>query len=214
MERKVTNKMKNIRIYVDLDGVLVDWLGGACKTCKINEYNPVIRKKLKEGVSLESIIGEENMWSLIKEKGIDWWVGLKTLPWTYMLYDALCDFGYEVTMLSSPGNLYKYPETFGSACAGKALWVKNHFSDAKLVLTRDKEVCATPHPVSILIDDSVKKVEKFKEYGGLAFLWPNKYKIMDGEERAKELIEKIAGIIKNTEKAYEMVGKCVLVETQ
>lgn len=131
---------------------------------------------------------EEQMWDKIASIGASWWENLEKLPWADELVERMKRLG-EVAFLSSPGNLPKWPKSVPDAAKGKMLWVLKYFPDTPLILCHKKELCASPN--TILIDDSEKKVKSFISSGGKSFLWPNQYKIMDGETELDEIFEKI-----------------------
>lgn len=193
-------KNKNIRIFVDLDGVICNWLKGCCEVCGIDEKSKEFRDETKAGKEVPEIksnnLTDTQMWNKIVEIGSDWWRNLPALPWADELYCTLRDLSDDVAFLSSPGSLQQFPESVSLACKGKMEWISDYFPDAKVILSHSKYLCATPN--SILIDDSQKKIDKFIEYGGKAFLWPNQYKLMDGNvdldktlEELEEQIEKM-----------------------
>lgn len=176
-EKKDKNK---IRIFIDIDGVLADWLGKACETCGIDDNDSKIRDVLKDGGMLQDLrdyIKDENeMWQKIEKEGSDWWRDLELLPWAKKLYNEMDKLG-EVALLTSNGKITEYVDSAGSAAKGKCEWVKKHFNTNSLIIAHDKHFCASSN--TILIDDSPDKIEKFIEWGGHGFLWPNQYRLKD-----------------------------------
>jgi len=195
----IANKnKKNIRAFIDLDGVLSDWLKGCCEVCEIDAESKEFRDATKAGIEVPDIksnnITQAEMWDKIVEIGSSWWEKLDRLPWADELLDMVGKYG-EVAFLSSPGSLNKFPKSVAEACKGKMEWIYKHFKDVPVILCQAKYLCASPN--SILIDDSAKKVDEFIDYGGKAFLWPNQYKIMDGDVELDDVFEKLDSKIKN-----------------
>ena len=199
---KIENKnKKNICIKIDIDGVMSDWLKGCCEVCELDSNNEEFRSDTKAGIEVPDIksndITQKEMWGKIVEMGSSWWKDLDVLPWANDLIELANKYG-EVAFLSSPGNLNKFPESVAEACKGKMEWVYKYFKEIPVILCRDKHLCASSN--SILIDDSKVKVDKFIEYGGQSFHWPNQYKLMDGEvelnctfKKLEEKLKKMKG---------------------
>ena len=189
---------KKLRIFVDMDGVMSNWLKGCCEVCKIDSNSKEFRDATKDGIEVPDIksnnITQAEMWDKIVQIGSSWWKELDLLPWANKLHDMISKHG-EVAFLSSPGNLNKFPESVAEACKGKMEWIYKYFKDTPPILCQAKYLCASPN--SILIDDSAKKVDEFIEYGGKAFLWPNQYSLMDGEIDLDETLEELELKIKS-----------------
>lgn len=184
---------KKLKIFIDFDGVISDWLKAACESNGLDE-NKYKNQLKNSGVWLDHFIDEEKMWKNILKEGVDWWANLDLLPWAKKLVDTAQSFG-NVAFLTSPGNIYKHTEVASHAAAGKVLWANKHFKNIPLIIAHKKELLATYN--SILIDDSTEKIEKFEKSGGNVFLWPNQYKIIDDEsinDVLKELTDKLRSI--------------------
>ena len=185
------NKNKEIFIFLDIDGVIGNWLQNVCNTFDIDLNDEDLRNKLKNGEKIENYIegGEDKMWEEIDKKGSEWWEDMELFPWSRTLRNKLKKEGKVCLLTSPPRN----PE----ATVGKINWIKKHFKDTNnFLIGKNKYFCASPK--SILIDDSEKKINKFEEAGGNIFLWPNSLEILDGkvkiEELYKEVMEKIGKI--------------------
>ena len=113
-------------------------------------------------------------------------------PWADKLIKEMEELG-QVYILTSPGECT-------SAATGKMNWIKKHFPEyiTKFICTKDKWMCAAKN--RILIDDSEKKIRKFRERNGHAFLWPNDLKLLDGDIDVDETIEKLKAEIKEYKK--------------
>jgi 5'(3')-deoxyribonucleotidase len=160
-----------LKIYIDLDGVIYDWMSSALDVFKIDAKaadNRRILKTYHEG--LEMIKSKKEVFNKIESLGASYWENLKLFPWANTLYESLTGLG-EVTVLTSPGS-WTY------AGRGKMLALKRDFEIKNFILAKKKEVCAAPD--CILIDDKKKNVTRFREAGGWAYLWPNSFCIEDG----------------------------------
>ena len=171
-------------IFLDLDGVLSSWLTAACKICDVDIDDTDIRDKLKSGIYLDKmgVISEKDMWEKIDKHGTDFWRNLEPLPWADKLIKEMEKLG-KVCFLTSPGYCLSAP-------TGKMQWIKDKgYNIMNLIIAKEKHYCAAPN--RILIDDSDNKIAKFREYGGHAFHWPNDFKLIDGDEKVDEVIEKL-----------------------
>jgi len=196
--RTASENNKKLRIMLDMDGVMSDWLKGCCEVCDLDSNDESFRNDTKAGIEVPDIksnnITQERMWSKIVEIGSSWWKGLDVLPWANDIHELISKHG-EIAFLTSPGNLNKFPESVAEACKGKMEWIYKYFKETPAILCQAKYLCASPN--SILIDDSAKKVDEFIEYGGKAFLWPNQYKLMDGEVEIGDTLKRLESAIKN-----------------
>lgn len=172
------------RMFIDLDGVVANWEGMAIRLCGLDEKEIVPR--VKRGENLEDIF--PRLWDVLERRHDDFWDKLELYPWSEELYERAQQYG-EVAFLSSGGNLHRRTDSVGYANYGKTRWVARNFPDAKLILTREKYLCAGP--TSLLIDDTEKKLRKFEEYGGKIFHWPNAYKILEGEIDINDLYRRL-----------------------
>ncbi len=186
------NKRK-ITIMLDMDGVISDWLGAACKLCDIDLNDEEIRAGLKkEKGFLEKHVDEKILWKNIEEAGVGFWENLELFPWSKKLYNKLKELGDEFSILSSPG---KFTEIASSACDGKVLWLDNHFSNKEdYIFAYKKYLCASKDV--ILVDDSQHKIDPFVEAGGHGFLWPDPLSLMDGDVDVDSTIDELVEYIK------------------
>ena len=152
--------MRINRILLDMDDVLVDFVGGAAKAH-----------------ARDDDIFSYNDWNFYKSWGIErsdfekpilaggekFWVELEKHPWADTLIYT-CLMAAPVTIATSP---------FGNpACmAGKARWLRRHtgFGPHEVMIGAQKHLMAKPDV--LLIDDSDANVEKFKEAGGQAVIF-------------------------------------------
>jgi len=187
-------KKKKIKIFLDMDGVISDWLGAACKLCDIDLDDKDTRDGIKEANGyLEGFVDEKLLWSKIEEAGVGFWENLELFPWGKKLYNKLKGLGDEFSILSSPG---KFTEIASIACKGKVLWLDNHFNNKEdYILAYNKSLCASEN--TILIDDSQHKIDPFIASGGHGFLWPDPLSLLDGDVNVDETIEELVSYINN-----------------
>lgn len=176
--KKSTHLPVRPRIFVDLDGVLVDWAGAMLQLGGLDPNDPTIRQKLiNSGGDIDTLLGgAANVHRLVDSIGSRFWEHLRLFPWARPLMAALIkDFDGEmghVAFLTSPGRFF-------GAHEGKRKWQHNNFPDVPLILCKDKFLCASPS--ALLIDDADYQVDPFRHYGGDAILWPNQYTLeVDG----------------------------------
>lgn len=165
-----------MKILIDLDGVVADFVGGVCK--KFNRGNPYTGPmqnppRGEEAWGIEALLGIE--------KNVFWhacdymfWANLKKTPeadWIIETCESLSD---DLCFLSSP--------CYTEGCLeGKRDWVNEHYPHIPLLLAcsaerrgekqlAPKQFCAGSD--SILIDDHGPNVDSFVASGGRAFLFP------------------------------------------
>lgn len=161
-----------MQILLDLDGCLVDWVGGICSTFGISrdwlyELWPVgdyaIEKPLQLSVS--------DLWRNIDYGGSRFWSGLN---WTddgkeiLQLCESMLSSNDEIVLMTSPPN---NPQ----AAAGKVEWIQKQAPAyrRKFAITPSKHLFADT--ASVLIDDSDENVKKFREAGGWTILLPRRW---------------------------------------
>jgi len=187
-----SQKKDDFFIFIDMDGVISYWMKDACKLCGVDLDDKEIRDKLKSGIRLEDmgIVSDEEMWSLITEEGEDFWANLELFPWSKELVRRMEKLG-DVFFLTSPGSCIHSP-------SGKMEWIKEHFGIEymkKTIITKHKYMCAAPNRV--LIDDEKNKVQKFREFGGHAFIWPDCLCLLDGDKDVNGVTDKLEKIVRS-----------------
>jgi 5'(3')-deoxyribonucleotidase len=187
----IANKKKNdLRIMLDLDGVLCYWEKAAAKTCKIDYKDPEIREAIKNGKRLETFIGGDSvMWPMIDKEGEKWWADMEKLDWSDDLISLLKKETKDLAFLSSPS---KSPICY----SGKIKWVLKNYPkmDRNLFLGCKKHLVANPNV--LLVDDTEKKCKEFREYGGHAFQWPCPLSIIDGDVDIEDVFQDLRDYIK------------------
>lgn len=150
----------NTFCFIDLDGVLVDFIEGAFEYHGITIEWADIRWNFVEQAGLHP----GDFWRLL---GTGFWAGLKrTREFFAIIGAAEKKFGADnIFLCSSPC------ETPG-CIVGKALWVDHYLPkySRRLILTNRKEVFSGPGRV--LIDDADHNIDGWVKAGGVGILVP------------------------------------------
>ena len=183
-------------VFLDMDGVLVNFLGG-------------LHKSLNVPYSYENYPYEKGKWNMLTDiKGFDdipatfeqcndccttsFWRHLRWMPDGY---DILTAVEYKFT----PAQIYLLttPMPNIESPTGKWLWVKNHMSmyyKRTIITQAPKHLLARPD--TLLIDDKDENVDGFREAGGKALLVPrpwNRAHLQAGQtvEMVREFLERV-----------------------
>lgn len=151
-----------MRILLDLDGVMVDFISGAFEVHGIKnlKHEDVTQWYIEELIDMTP----DEFLSKLDRK---FWMNLKMYPWAMELIDICYKFAdpFDVCLLTSPG---------GAAAGGKQQWIRENlpefFKTGRYLIGPAKEMCASEH--TVLIDDSDVNCVKFERAGGKAILFP------------------------------------------
>ncbi len=166
--------MSKLKVYLDLDGVTVNWLGPVLKLLNLDENDPKLRAILKstnDWIPKELVPEIVNVPKVVGKAGYNFWAFLPTFPWSQKLVE-ICS-KYDLYFLSSPSN-------FPVAAHAKINYVKKTFGNHKVIITEHKYACSGPN--KILIDDLELNISKWRDAEGIGYLWPNMWKLLDGDE--------------------------------
>tara|TARA_B100001093_G_scaffold500429_1_gene550882 strand:- start:625 stop:1185 length:561 start_codon:yes stop_codon:yes gene_type:complete len=160
--------MKKYEIYLDLDGVCIDFLTSAFE---IQGYDPEMIfakwKATQPGELFPTLSIEKNPLEFFTDEALGeekFWRELKAYKWFSLLYTELSSFG-NVMFLSAPSGA-------PGCLSGKHHWLTDYFGAnfSEYIFTKHKDRLA--HERAILIDDMPFNVSAFKARGGRAFLFP------------------------------------------
>lgn len=145
-------------IFVDLDGVLCDFVGAACKA---------------HGKCVDDVTQWDfyKPWGISKSKfwapmgGRAWWEKIEAYPWAGDVVSLIAATGLPFTICSTP--------CVSPGClSGKVAWLYKHLGHGcrNYVLTPKKELLAAPG--RLLIDDCDDNCQKWDAAGGESILFP------------------------------------------
>lgn len=157
-------------VFLDIDGVLADFVGGYCELVGRD------REELEETWitehpgcwNLPDVLGcsLDEFWKPIHEAGEEFWLGLDPTDHFDELIDRVESFvGDDWLLVSSPSRCH-------TSHSGKVRWIKSMFGNRfdRFILTGHKERLAKPS--TILIDDSDRNCDKFELCGGRSYVFP------------------------------------------
>lgn len=146
-------------IYLDMDGVLVDFERSACREHGLYVDEVYTRPGLLGSYPLSAGLNmtPEDFWEPIHLAGASFWTDLPMYPWAPMLIERCRDIA-ETVILSTPCD---HP---GSA-AGKLAWLHTQFGPnfRDYMLGWKKELLA--REATLLIDDHEENCEAFAKRG-------------------------------------------------
>jgi len=146
---KEAKEKSSYKIYCDMDGVLVDFIGGLMETLNIS------REPFQDEI--------ETFLSTLEGSSIDWWANLGWQEGGKKLWTLLRELNTEI-LTACPSQCKMQP----SVKKGKKKWCKKNLkiSSGINVTTRRGKVrfVAKDH---ILIDDYIKNINEWKRAGGI-----------------------------------------------
>jgi len=153
------------RIFLDMDGVLADFCGGAFAAFGRDPASVDLQTAVDGCIDSFLAPSREEFWRVLSA---DWtshafWEELLPYPLAHELVETCLSVAPTCVLTAPPGR-------FPGAAAGKMAWMKNHFPDLPYLIGRDKTFCACPG--HLLIDDTDKQIGKFVAAGGAGLLWP------------------------------------------
>lgn len=152
-----------IHIFLDMDGVLSDFVGG----CE-QEFDCDLSDIDNWGFWSEIGISSNQFWSTIQDNP-RFWFDLDPYPWSRDLVNLCLEKTQgNVTIITSPDMA---AHTYGQ----KAGWVMKFYPGLarKLFVGPQKHLLAQSN--RILIDDSDDNIKKFKKAGGKTITFPQKW---------------------------------------
>lgn len=155
------------RLFLDLDGVVVDLLTAICNSGIGKKFGLTPELATPE---LSDFFGmtRDDFWRQFNS--IDFWENLPKYSWSDQLVE-FCYKNFDLYILTSPS------WTATDCASGKLLWLKNNYpklaDEKRMILSNKKHIFANKN--SILLDDTANKCELFADNGGLAILFPQIY---------------------------------------
>lgn len=163
MEEKVT-------LLVDMDEVLVDFRGGACRVHGWDREEVDQKTMELRCWDMNALTGitVDKFWEGIHKEQDSFWSSLSPLPWFEELVRFLnAEVGQNWYVVSSPSQC-------PSSYHGKAQWIEKYFGhefmNYRFLPLGNKSLLA---PVGLLIDDRELNCNKFVKAGGDAILFPS-----------------------------------------
>ena len=152
-------------VYVDMDGVLVDFFGEWAKMHDVKDWRDIEPKLKAQGKTIDDAL------DAIRQRD-DFWINLKPHSGTNELLGAIKKYAGEYTILSSP--LSNDPNSEPQ----KREWIKNNlaaFPPKKVIIQKDKAKYATQADgtPNILIDDYSQQIGPWKSAGGIGIKHSN-----------------------------------------
>ena len=143
-------KVMDYKIYLDMDGVLVDF---------DQQFKDLTGMMPRE---FEAKHGSTGFWEAIDKAGVGFWRGMSWMPGGEALYNRASQFDHELLSSPSRSELSKI---------GKRLWRRDKTPSTKLTLSRSylKKNYAAPN--HILIDDREDNIQQWRDAGGIGILY-------------------------------------------
>jgi len=178
-----------MRIFLDVDGVLADWVDGVRLAAGIE---PSTWDTVGHG-----LLPTQNQAKIDAAMSTrEFWVGLVRYPWADELFQT-CQRHGEVIFCTQP---FDSPECL----AGKYQWLSNHFGATmdNIVFTRKKWRLANPQ--SLLIDDNKENCDRFQYAGGHSILFPQPWNtadlILSDSGTRQDVLDRIYDSVDNVER--------------
>lgn len=159
--------MKPDTIFLDMDGVLSDLIGGILKLHNIPQEERVCIRKYDDDLYNMVRMSRAALWESIDYR--EFWYSLDPFVWANELLAKCRRLVPNVYVLSSPAG-------GAESAAGKLLWLTKNFGGGSkgfrdFILTPHKHLLAKP--TAILIDDREDYCKSFSDAGGLSILFPS-----------------------------------------
>lgn len=158
----VTKRHKKPIIFLDMDGVLADFVQAALRVHFGNEWRDVLRAWPKGAYETYDHMGitVDQFWAKINKCGADFWAGLPLFPWTDSLIKACQALG-TICVLSSPS---RHPD----CVQGKLRWIRRVFGEKfrNYIFAPKQHKYLLAAPGRYLVEDSEQNAAEFVEAGG------------------------------------------------
>lgn len=150
-------------VYVDLDGVCADLLGGLYATMG-KPYPPALWPRTNADATAQFRLCGKALWEEVERRNESFWSDLSEYPWFKELWNSLSQVARPVVLTS--------PSATARSVAGKIEWMRKRFGDSfqDYIITSRKADLSAPN--RCLIDDSPENIANFREQGGVGILFP------------------------------------------
>lgn len=171
----------NHKVFLDVDGLVADFVGGICKAH--NKSNPYNTESNCGNYDIDKIWGMTTAELWQPANNHEFWRDLEpTVDADEIMEIILSHFDEEqVCFLTSP-------ITHSSCLSGKYEWICKHYPkfSRRFLIGSVKHFCAGSN--SLLIDDFDKNIRKFALHGGTAILYPRPWNHMYTLDKEKSLL--------------------------
>lgn len=158
---------KKINVFLDMDGVLVDFDRGVLNQFKIdtkalNQRTQDLTDTQKKQKSL--------MWVLIR-KSPKFWIDLEKHPGAIELWEKTKKY-HPIILTAAPSTFKEGSELFLGVAEHKSKWIENHFE----MTDKDRFICTVSKKkplfmkegaINILVDDRIKNIQEWEAAGGI-----------------------------------------------
>lgn len=163
----------SVRILLDMDGVISDFIGGLIKLFGLpGDYLQATFGDAIVPWSLDEIFPGRSKRDIMSLCDEEFWSSLEPYPWATELVKGCIDLvgPKNVMFCSCPGHYDQ--RMFYPTVVGKIRWLGKVFPDydCDICFSCQKHILATPN--SILVDDSPLQCDLFSRYGGCGILFP------------------------------------------
>lgn len=159
-----------MRVLIDMDGVLFDFVSAACAAHGVSESKinwAACGFDMYEGLGLSV----QEFWAEIDAKGESFWSDMELYPWAKALLKSIRQICGDNFYFCST------PSWAAQSSSGKILALQKNFPlhSRRFVLTPHKHLLANSE--TVLIDDSDTNVQNFTAAGGEAILFPQPWNL-------------------------------------
>lgn len=163
--------MENVSVYIDMDGVLVDFLSGAHA---LFGYGVGHLNKASPDLSILQKKEKQKLWITIRANPI-FWENLKPLPDAMELWDGV-RYLNSIILTAAPSAFGEKSQSFLEVCKGKEKWIRNYLkieTENRFICTvsKKKQFFINPNKkFNILIDDRIDNINRWNAAGGIGIL--------------------------------------------
>ena len=155
-------------IYLDMDGVIVDFIKGLLLAHhRLDLLDRYLKNEYPVEWNMEGLLGNEaELWFPVEQKGFIFWSELDIYSWGKKIVNKIIDSGVEWYFCSKP---YDSIDCY----SGKYAWLDKTFPGLtrnQIIFIQHKDLLAKEG--ALLIDDSNNNIVDFASAGGDTLLFP------------------------------------------